>query len=856
MPTEPAYYLNESDRKAISEMLAKSKGRSVNTPRGAPGDDTEYAPEVYVVLTPSGGIPAMGAARPGTGSTGDDPGSAECRVYQLISTGLIYCGFSVLVYNLSDTAVRGNDWYVATRDKFGTWYVPPGISSSGGGGSGSLTVTTVDGSPSYTGITTLRLDEADGFVLTNPSAGIARIDIADASTSQTGVVNTTTQTFGGDKTFNDDVFVNGALDVDLATTLNNTLDVDGAVTCHASVTVDYDIVGGYQNVGNLSGQSPFTGFDYVGRAFEVRWALNTDYSQRETNFYGADYTDIGAPGNPVIMQVSDANATAGYVNVAGGVRSLGYTVHAAIYDGSNLTTALKSVQFVWSSSTVFRIAVSGTSNAGTYDTATGIWKFSGTSLEADTKFRCNGSDGITVTTAGATFTGGILTAGTITATVNSGSATNVTGIFCGDGATIAGRTLTAPAAGFTITNPTGAAGNPTFVLADDLAALEGMSGTGLVVRTAANTYAQRTLTGPAAGITVSNGDGVSGNPTLALANDLSALEGLGSTGIACRTAADTWAQRTIVSADSSVTITNPGGVAGNIDLSVATGGKVCGLILSVSSTDPTAFASTSTLYAVPRVSGDVSLYTGSAWVTRTTNSALSLALSGMTSGKNYDIFCYDSGGTPTLELGSAWTDDTTRATALTTQNGVLVKSGDATRRYLGTIRATSSTQTRMYAGGDTNAAQLFVWNFYNRLRRECYVWDSTNSWTYSTETWRQADATTANKIEYVCGVSSDCVRASVIGYFANSDASQRICAVGVGVDSTSSNSSQIRAGVSSGAGVNNGHCVAEYVGNPGIGYHYLAWLEIAAPVGTTTWYGDNNITTGRLQSGLVAEVWA
>jgi hypothetical protein len=49
--------------------------------------------------------------------------------------------------------------------------------------------------------------------------------------------------------------------------------------------------------------------------------------------------------------------------------------------------------------------------------------------------------------------------------------------------------------------------------------------------------------------------------------DLTALAALGSTGIAVRTAADTWAQRQITSADGSVTITNPAGVAGDIDLS-------------------------------------------------------------------------------------------------------------------------------------------------------------------------------------------------------------------------------------------------------------------------------------------------
>jgi hypothetical protein len=58
----------------------------------------------------------------------------------------------------------------------------------------------------------------------------------------------------------------------------------------------------------------------------------------------------------------------------------------------------------------------------------------------------------------------------------------------------------------------------------------------------------------------------------------------------------------------------------------------------------------------------------------------------------YDVFLYDSGGTPTLEI-LAWTGNTTRATALTTQDGVLVKSGDASRRSLGTVRPTAPNCT-------------------------------------------------------------------------------------------------------------------------------------------------------------------
>lgn len=75
----------------------------------------------------------------------------------------------------------------------------------------------------------------------------------------------------------------------------------------------------------------------------------------------------------------------------------------------------------------------------------------------------------------------------------------------------------------------------------DLSALAALSSTGLLARTGSNTYAERTLTAPAAGITVTNGTGVSGNPTLALADDLAALEALSGTNtIYYRSGASTW----------------------------------------------------------------------------------------------------------------------------------------------------------------------------------------------------------------------------------------------------------------------------------------------------------------------------
>lgn len=152
----------------------------------------------------------------------------------------------------------------------------------------------------------------------------------------------------------------------------------------------------------------------------------------------------------------------------------------------------------------------------------------------------------------------------ISAALNALEALTGTGLIVRTGTdTYTTRITVAPAAGLTITNATGVAGNITFALANDLSALEGLASTGIAVRSATDTWVQRTITGPAAGISVANGNGVSGNPTLSLANDLSALEGLASTGFATRTTTDTWAQRTLQAPAAGFTITNPAGVAGD-----------------------------------------------------------------------------------------------------------------------------------------------------------------------------------------------------------------------------------------------------------------------------------------------------
>lgn len=105
-------------------------------------------------------------------------------------------------------------------------------------------------------------------------------------------------------------------------------------------------------------------------------------------------------------------------------------------------------------------------------------------------------------------------------------------------------------------------------LDSDLTALAANSTNGLWVRTGAGTGAARSLAQPGAGLTISNNDGVSGNPTFALANDLSALEAMSGTGLVARTASETYAQRTITGTASRLSVSNGSGVAGNPTLDI------------------------------------------------------------------------------------------------------------------------------------------------------------------------------------------------------------------------------------------------------------------------------------------------
>lgn len=239
-----------------------------------------------------------------------------------------------------------------------------------------------------------------------------------------------------------------------------------------------------------------------------------------------------------------------------------------------------------------------------------------------------------------------------------------------------------------------------------------------------------------------------------------------------------------------------------------------------------------TIYASPCGGNRIALYNGSAWVVRT-SAEFSLALGTLTSGKPYDVFCYDSSGTPTLEF-LVWTNDTTRATALTTQDGVLVKSGATTHRYMGTFYTTATTTT------EDSDAKRYLWNYYHRRARKMKATDATASWNYTTATYRQANNSTANQLNFVLGVSEDAVRATARGSLTNTNGGV-LSVTSIGLDSTSAEATDtIRSAFSTMPAVSYYISPsASFDGYVAAGRHYLAWLEYSEATGTATWYGTN-----------------
>ena len=253
------------------------------------------------------------------------------------------------------------------------------------------------------------------------------------------------------------------------------------------------------------------------------------------------------------------------------------------------------------------------------------------------------------------------------------------------------------------------------------------------------------------------------------------------------------------------------------------------------------------VYYTPYVHNLITLWTGSYW-SSVVFTQVTLALGVVTAALPYDIYGYLSAGALAVEK-LAWTNGTTRATAISLQDGRYCKTGDKTRLYLGTIYTTSTSATEDSGGGATSqvGGKRFVWNMYNQVPRAAAVIEGTNTWSYTTNTVRQANGAAGNKVEFVLGLPT-LVEASVYGivYILGGTLAAK---VGVGVDSTSAFSGVRQGGYNFNVGGLYAPVSGAYKGILAAGYHYLAWCEKGGD-STSTFIGDNS--GDDQQSGMYA----
>ena len=107
--------------------------------------------------------------------------------------------------------------------------------------------------------------------------------------------------------------------------------------------------------------------------------------------------------------------------------------------------------------------------------------------------------------------------------------TSSNGIIAKTGGSVTGRTLSTSGAGLAVSDGNGVSGNPTFALDGVVATVANLSGTGMLALTSSGTVvAGRDLVGTANQISITDGNGATGNPTFALVDnpELPGVEGM------------------------------------------------------------------------------------------------------------------------------------------------------------------------------------------------------------------------------------------------------------------------------------------------------------------------------------------
>lgn len=258
----------------------------------------------------------------------------------------------------------------------------------------------------------------------------------------------------------------------------------------------------------------------------------------------------------------------------------------------------------------------------------------------------------------------------------------------------------------------------------------------------------------------------------------------------------------------------------------------------------------STIFLAQYKGNHLSLFDGVNWQDTAPASEVSLAVSGRTTDLPFAVYAFLSAGVVTLEFEN-WASATARTTALVRLDGVLVKSGANTRRWMGDVRARSATTFHWVRAGDDLPCKFDLFNADNRVSTPFTLRALTNTWNYTIATWRQAQASANYQVDVMVGLQEESLFADLMATSTNATTTIPR-EVGIGFDSTTAFTGLTGSSTNEAAVASQQVAEASIAHQPTIGRHFYAWLEISTATGTTTWFGDNGAL--RIQSGITG-VW-
>ena len=186
-----------------------------------------------------------------------------------------------------------------------------------------------------------------------------------------------------------------------------------------------------------------------------------------------------------------------------------------------------------------------------------------------------------------------------------------------------------------------------------------------------------------------------------------------------------------------------------------------------------------------------------------------------------------------------------RATNIEKTKGVLLKGGDAPRRYLGTFFTSTTTTT------EDSVTKRFLWNYYNREDRKLFKAFADTSHTYGTASWQSWNASDAERVEAIIGVAEGSVDV-MASALCSSPAASEYGVIGIDVDGTATNDADL-VDISITTAADYERAFSHLKHYPAAGYHYYQATEYASTTTNITFFGTFGTPSLR-RNGILGSV--